>query len=158
MNKNIQSCSTDTKNLKWNWIQQIFGNFATSSVREKKTVYVWMSENKLNIMVVLKRAYVYKSVSQRERKWRGKCFHTLWVESSVSPGVWVGPQSAIRVVSLERFHFFWGGGSLSAEPCWPSHIYIVFHRLPLHHPTLTLAPYVYVTENFSYHKAVVMRF
>lgn len=27
-------------------------------------------------MLVLNRVYVYKSVSQRQRKWRGKCFHT----------------------------------------------------------------------------------
>lgn len=42
------------------------------------------------------------------------------VESSVSPGVRVGPQSASGVVSLE----FWGASS-SAEPTRPSHIYLV---------------------------------
>lgn len=53
----------------------------------------------------------------------GKMFPYAMVESSVSPGVWVGPRLASRVVSLELFQF-WGGSS-SAEPPRPSHIYLV---------------------------------
>lgn len=53
----------------------------------------------------------------------GKVFPYATVESSVSPGVWVGLRSAGLVVSLELSHF-WGGSS-SAEPSRPPHTYLV---------------------------------